>query len=342
MQVVCTLAHGIWAGKAGWMQPGSLLRRTFGAYLPDVIFEPFPWSGRNGLVSRLHAAKDLRAHLLRMVHQYPSAQHFIIAHSHGGNVALAALCDQEMRDRVSGVVCLSTPFLTADLRRHGKDLILAILVDCCLLIGGVGLYLFLRAELSWWSVALLFVSLFSGVVLIGNYPRVDAWWSRRANTDKEWLQLPPMPRDKLLLVRVAGDEANGLLGFIQLVCWAFDKIWRILERRRARIEAWCKERPILEETTMIISVPFFMFAVPVLVLLILLGIIGFGWRLGMDSPFLRIAAEPVPVGHTQADGYNFRLLPGATDSRGLFEAHAAYLHNEALALICDWIVQRLK
>ncbi len=172
MQVVCTLVHGIWARKAPWMQPGSLLRETLRERLPSVDFKPFDWNGRNGLLSRVHAAWELQAHLHRLIDEHPTARHFIIAHSHGGNVALSALHDGYILDRVSGMVCLSTPFLSAQPRPHGRDLLLAILVTgYCLLFGLAFYFAFLREGLSWWSAALLVVlANIIGILPIGLTP----------------------------------------------------------------------------------------------------------------------------------------------------------------------------
>ena len=65
----------------------------------------------------MKAAVKLRADLYQAIHDYPSSKHVIIAHSHGGNVALYALKDAELRSRVSGLVTLATPFLFVESRR---------------------------------------------------------------------------------------------------------------------------------------------------------------------------------------------------------------------------------
>jgi alpha-beta hydrolase superfamily lysophospholipase len=49
--------------------------------------------------------------------QYPEPRHFIIAHSHGGIVALYALRDPAADQVVSGIITLATPFVSARPRR---------------------------------------------------------------------------------------------------------------------------------------------------------------------------------------------------------------------------------
>jgi hypothetical protein len=46
-----------------------------------------------------------------MKKMFPDATQVLIAHSHGGNVCLAALRDKDTRTAVQGLACLSTPFV---------------------------------------------------------------------------------------------------------------------------------------------------------------------------------------------------------------------------------------
>jgi len=92
MQYVITLVHGTFAPHSAWTVDGSLLRNTFRTVLDgDVAFEPFAWSGNNSRTARATASEDLVAHLDRIHAEYPLALHAIVAHSHGGNIALRAL-----------------------------------------------------------------------------------------------------------------------------------------------------------------------------------------------------------------------------------------------------------
>lgn len=65
----------------------------------------------------MKAALKLRSDLRSAISEYPSAKHIVITHSHGGNVALYALKDRELRSRVGGVVTMATPFILVAPRR---------------------------------------------------------------------------------------------------------------------------------------------------------------------------------------------------------------------------------
>jgi hypothetical protein len=111
-----------------WFQEGSRFRTRLQKALgiPCVVTQ-FVWSGANREWDRLCAAgadadfyddrpartaADTQALTLRQhIAQYPGAAHVLIAHSHGGNVCLAALNDPETRRAVRALVCLSTPFI---------------------------------------------------------------------------------------------------------------------------------------------------------------------------------------------------------------------------------------
>lgn len=55
-----------------------------------------------------------------MLRTHPADKHFIIAHSHGGNVVLQALLRSEtVRDRIDGFIALGTPFLWFDKLESG-------------------------------------------------------------------------------------------------------------------------------------------------------------------------------------------------------------------------------
>ena len=108
---VVTLVHGTFAHNAHWVKARSVLRDMLKLRIPDVEFRPFSWSGCNSHSERQKAALELREQLAAQVAAYPKAKHSIVAHSHGGNVALYALADQGLQYHVRAVACLNTPFL---------------------------------------------------------------------------------------------------------------------------------------------------------------------------------------------------------------------------------------
>lgn len=112
LNIAITLVHGTLAPNAPWTRDGSLLRTHLSRQLNWVVdFDVFQWSGWPFVLSRTPAAEQLRARLAGRLAALPEAKHFIIAHSHGGNIALYTLRDRLIADRITGVVTLSTPFL---------------------------------------------------------------------------------------------------------------------------------------------------------------------------------------------------------------------------------------
>lgn len=113
---IIVLVHGTWARHAPWTLPKSRLRaslsRVFGA---NVLFERHPWSGANRFGARSRAAAALKERIRLLRTRHPTVPIAIVAHSHGGNIALSAV-SQLLEGSVRAVVCLSTPFLIAEPR----------------------------------------------------------------------------------------------------------------------------------------------------------------------------------------------------------------------------------
>ncbi|HEY5970402.1 MAG TPA: hypothetical protein VIT22_00275 [Pseudoxanthomonas sp.] len=99
----------------------------------------FRWSGRNSFSARKAASLDLRIRIRGLVEENVTDKQFIIAHSHGGNLALLASGDDSIEKDVAGIVCLSTPFLQARLRQLSTAKIAS---------AGMGITVFLVAMLS--------------------------------------------------------------------------------------------------------------------------------------------------------------------------------------------------
>lgn len=134
---VVTAVHGTWASRAGWTSPGSALHSAIRARFGEgAVIEPFLWSGKNSHGARLQAGQDLVPHLLDISRRYPGVPSHIVAHSHGGNVALYAVRDPRLAGKVQRVVCLATPFISAEVRALDPMLGLAQKV---MLLGALGL-----------------------------------------------------------------------------------------------------------------------------------------------------------------------------------------------------------
>jgi hypothetical protein len=110
--IIITLVHGTWGRNSAFIRPKSLLRDSLRRALDDSIgFLRFGWSGANTHRARISAGRQLAAFLKQAFAKYPDFDHFVISHSHGGNVLLYALRDPVVQAKLRGGVCVATPFL---------------------------------------------------------------------------------------------------------------------------------------------------------------------------------------------------------------------------------------
>ncbi|NPC57830.1 esterase/lipase family protein [Caenimonas soli] len=120
-QVRVHLVHGTWATgllkpRNAWFEQGSETYERLRRQLPQSAqIESFLWSGRNTVASRAEAGQAFSRHLQQSVARHPDSTHVVVAHSHGGTVAVEALSnldDQQWpRTNVKALVCLATPFV---------------------------------------------------------------------------------------------------------------------------------------------------------------------------------------------------------------------------------------
>lgn len=109
------LVHGTFDRHAKWGRSGPMFD-TLGR---DGAIVRFCWSGRNRVRDRVEAAELLRNTLLLVRQLRPDIDVLVVAHSHGGNVALHAIrgfTSSEGERRVLAdvrVATLATPFLSA-------------------------------------------------------------------------------------------------------------------------------------------------------------------------------------------------------------------------------------
>lgn len=124
--VLVTLVHGTFARGTAWTQAGSSLRERIADALKvsvdDVLFDVFEWSGRNTHKARIKAGHELATHIEAVRKSLPKTiRHFIIAHSHGGNVALFAHKHLPAEFHALGIATLGTPFVYARLEEAIRD-----------------------------------------------------------------------------------------------------------------------------------------------------------------------------------------------------------------------------
>ena len=105
-----------------WFEEGSPFLTRLNTELGDISHKiwPLPWSGANKVFVRDETAHRLAEHLSAEHAERPQATQLVIAHSHGGNIALRALhhLRQRFDSHLQGadaanplVVTLATPFI---------------------------------------------------------------------------------------------------------------------------------------------------------------------------------------------------------------------------------------
>ena len=122
-KITVTLVHGTFSRDAQWTDKDSDFSKSISHALSGkLLLTRFQWSGSNSHRARLHAGESLAAHLRDLIDTHPSAKHHVIAHSHGGNVAMYAMRDTSVAERMSSLVCLATPFITLNRRLIGTSI----------------------------------------------------------------------------------------------------------------------------------------------------------------------------------------------------------------------------
>ena len=130
-QLLITTVHGTWGrgfrprpqrDNRQWFEEGSPFLARLSSELGDIPHKitPLLWSGANSIFVRDETAHVLAEHLSAEHAEHPQATQLVIAHSHGGNIALRALHHLRKRDasQLCGaesanplVVTLATPFI---------------------------------------------------------------------------------------------------------------------------------------------------------------------------------------------------------------------------------------
>lgn len=106
------LVHGTFASDAAWVKEDSPLCTALKAAFPESTIETFGWGGDNLQLVREREALRLRTRLLALAGdpEQPSRV-AVIAHSHGGNLAIDAIRYEAPIPGLRCIVCLATPFL---------------------------------------------------------------------------------------------------------------------------------------------------------------------------------------------------------------------------------------
>jgi hypothetical protein len=222
MSPIFVLVHGTFARNAQWARAGSLLRQKLKSRFGNAAIVSYRWSGWNSHKARATAALKLAERLGRI--QQQERPIFVIAHSHGGNIAVSALRHIDDVRNIIGVVCISTPFISVSRRDYSIKLwiILAISSAIALFTYELIYFVFLYRVLGvpdhgdglWivhygglWVGPMLFVYWkFDEKILKAITKYLDHKWGEVSCRFKHSKMSVP-----LLCARVRGDEAKSWL-----------------------------------------------------------------------------------------------------------------------------------
>ncbi|WP_250399609.1 hypothetical protein [Streptomyces cellostaticus] len=308
---------------------------------------PFTWSGRNSHQARARAAQELAEHLEKVARENEGARQWIVAHSHGGNVALHALelfRNSGRRTRVS-VVTLATPFIHARAWTRTSFFAFHIIWS--------GVLLFTAAT---WTAATGNDSYVArGMELFGIIFAIEVLWCIVGAVNfRHYLgrgfgkrlvasiQVPEIPSRDLTVIRAPGDEASFSLASGQFVGWLGSLIARPLGNRKV----WWHTLMIVSlPGTLAISLGRYVHTGTIIsgylfvsvwlfclggVMVLLAGSLGFGLE---DGPFVSIFAS-VSVEDTPPGRIAVQLLRHSTSSKKLGLSHSRlYDDPEAIEII---------
>lgn len=249
------LVHGTWprgilsrlcpdlatSADSAWFDEGSSFRAEMAARLGDrVSFEAFIWSGHNSMKARREAAAALHARLQALRKSSPGSKQLVVAHSHGGNVALQAIAQLDSRASILGVATLATPFLYLEERQisaHERGTFNSFAVTALLA---------LMAPFAWltWAVWDLTNSLgaFLTVLLgVGLWCLPLALWTFSIAPKLSLLlentlsgAAVPIVEVPVLTLRCPSDEASLALGLARTFAVTNHFVWKVLSAIHTR------------------------------------------------------------------------------------------------------------
>jgi hypothetical protein len=335
MSVVITFVHGtrvfleekkyrLWE-KRGNYDYGKWLDLETALSGSDVKIVHFPWSGRNSRWERSRVTERLTNYLRAALQEGASDDlHYVIAHSHGGNIATMAASDNQCKnnERLRGILCLATPFVFVSRNTP---------------------IVFPNAAISGWYWAMPFLiyalsrrldirlSFIIAVVVLASVARGFRTAAKVAKKVKDELPPPTLPSEKLWIIRHPVDEAVLLLSlgrgsawlyyhmvaFMQKVNRFFGSLvgWSVIAISITIVAfhlAWPSHFGVLSQDIaryfflVVLSIPV-MSGVALSLAMVVVWLVcvwPLGIELGLAAPLVEIAIESSPEG-----SYNVTLLP---------------------------------
>src|SRR5215211_2862142 len=345
-----------------WFEEGSPFWARLSGELGDIphTITPLLWSGENSVHERDKTAHALAEHLSAEHAEHPQVTQLIIAHSHGGNIALRALHHLKARNTSPScaesanplVVTLATPFVEvhpADFGRRPKAVRWAVVLAIIWLVmlSIFGLFFVLASLFEKYLSAILAVG---GLVIvvcfcIGLTSWWGWWWVIRRGTARQnrvealhdATQLgDPASTQRLLVIRAIDDEASLVLAFGTIMNYVTARFVVILLNLFSIFPA-----------TSWLAYEFYMTAfLPTIVGWIVLTILLFGMLMVSRSVHgHELALSPMECQiNTQSTPDAIGLSKMVTLVRRTFVKslrHGIYDHEDCAKVISDWVRSQL-
>jgi hypothetical protein len=237
--LIFTLVHGTFSKGAPWVKDDgtadNFCSKLRSALAPefDVTFEPFDWgydSFRRPWDNTLSARRKGTSDLINQLKNAPDrdgARRYLVAHSHGGNIALHALKDDAAKAKVDGLICLATPCLYSKFAPFRRDLL-----------GFSALALFItaidwspRLPLGWaiglWTYTIIYSLMFLLIFIYSFRTTIES-----TLLEVKEFEVPQMR--SVWFLRVPEDEVGALMSFSYRVGKGVRTSWQLVNR----IGAW--------------------------------------------------------------------------------------------------------
>lgn len=359
-----TLVHGTFAPNAAWTGEGSSLRRALAERLGDVTFHAFAWSGLNSYADRAEAGAALARFLDERVAAAPGAVHGVIAHSHGGNIALYAGKHVTRPGSLANVACLATPFITCKRIRKGVFAGALMFLLCAVLGaaagGAIGYYgnALLRTQGISEGWSLLLVAPLMLVIGLGGpywlFARLRRSMAASAKARLAELAWPDLPATRLFVALYVFDEAKTYLDYLNRATSRLSRwLWRNAEWLLLGLIALAILTPFGTELfglpSLVESESFEPYKVAVILLIYLLAVIalvlpvlrsnpyGYGWERLSSSWTLDITATERPDGLVVASYEECRMPVGGHRRRGELAHTVIYDDPRVQEKLAAWL-----
>jgi Protein of unknown function (DUF2974) len=222
-----TLVHGTFDRDAEWIKGASPLYNELKRHFKEgvVIDNEFKWTGRNNVIARLAAADELAKRIVKTSEEHLNAKHYIVGHSHGGNVAIYASQKLVNSQKIFGIATLARPFLHASERSEKARIpdvigfgLSGVLVTLGYVTNVVHEAWYGESLSIWLNVIGLIILVLIGLTISVN---LREFVKNRSESGKMAAQQMTawVPKGvQLCIYRAAGFDASGALALSELVC----------------------------------------------------------------------------------------------------------------------------